>query len=103
MKIAISSTGNSLDSAMDSRFGRCVYLAFYDTETKAVEFKKNPNETADSGAGPATAQFVAIHDVSRVLSGDFGGKVRAILDGLKIEMVTVETNNKTIAAVISTL
>ena len=41
--------------------------------------------------------------IAPVLSGDFGGKVRAILDGLKIEMVTVETNNKTIAAVISTL
>ena len=43
MKIAITSSGNSPDAIMDSRFGRCKYFVFYDTETGAMEFLPNPN------------------------------------------------------------
>ena len=32
MKIAITSTGNSLESNIDQRFGRCAYFVIYNTE-----------------------------------------------------------------------
>ena len=36
MKIAITSTGNSLESHLDQRFGRCDFFVIYDTETKGI-------------------------------------------------------------------
>jgi len=36
MKIAITSTGNSLESNIDQRFGRCAYFVIYNTENKAI-------------------------------------------------------------------
>ncbi len=33
MKIAITSEGNSLNSLIDPRFGRCAFFAIYDTDT----------------------------------------------------------------------
>lgn len=44
MKIAITSSGNSMDASIDNRFGRCSYFAFYDTETLDIEFIPNPNK-----------------------------------------------------------
>ena len=50
MKIAITSSGNTLKSNLDKRFGRCSFFAIYDTETKDVEFISNPNKEAEEGA-----------------------------------------------------
>ena len=38
MNVAITSEGNTLNSIVDPRFGRCAYFAIYDTETKKTEF-----------------------------------------------------------------
>jgi predicted Fe-Mo cluster-binding NifX family protein len=36
MKVAITSTGNSPESTLDSRFGRCSYFVIYDTMKRAI-------------------------------------------------------------------
>ena len=41
MKIAISSTGNTLDSKMDQRFGRCPYFLIVDSKTMSFKAKTN--------------------------------------------------------------
>lgn len=51
MRVAITSTGNNLQSTIDPRFGRCAYFVIYDTETKATEFIPNPNIDVTDGAG----------------------------------------------------
>lgn len=99
MKIAIASEGNTLKSQIDSRFGRCNYFAFYDTDTNQVEFLNNPGKEASGGAGPATVQFVAQHGVKRVVAREFGGKTVLLLQNLGIEMVT--QSDKTIEEIIS--
>ena len=43
MKICLSSQGNTLDSQVDPRFGRCQYFIIVDTETLAFEAIKNQN------------------------------------------------------------
>ena len=53
MKVAITSSGNTLDALLDQRFGRCAYFAFYDTESKNVEFVENSSKDAEEGAGPS--------------------------------------------------
>ena len=86
MKVAISSEGMNAESLLDSRFGRCTAFAIYDTETKALNFIENPKKDADEGAGPASVSLVANQGVKRIISGEFGFKIKGLLNDLKIEM-----------------
>lgn len=103
MKIAITSTGNSLDSAIDERFGRCAYFVVYDTESKSTEFIPNPNKDAEEGAGPASVQIVTSRNVSKIVSGEFGMKIKSLVDSLKIQMIVIKDNQKKIREIIEML
>ncbi|MDP3453255.1 MAG: NifB/NifX family molybdenum-iron cluster-binding protein [Bacteroidales bacterium] len=103
MKIAITSTGNTLDSLIDSRFGRCSYFVIYDSETKSTEFIPNPNKESIEGAGPASAQLVATKGVTKVVSGEFGAKVKSLFDTLQIELVILNKADKSIKEIIELL
>lgn len=104
MKVAITATGNTLDAKLDSRFGRCSYFAIYNTESKSVEeFIINPSKESLGGAGPEAAQLVASKGVGKVVSGEFGGKVKAIFESLKIESLIIKDPEKTIADIINLL
>ncbi len=103
MKVAITSTGNSLEAKLDQRFGRCAYFVIYDTETKSTEYFPNPNKDAPDGAGPASVQFIASRKVSKVVSGDFGIKVKPILENLQIQMITLKDQEKNIGEIIEML
>ena len=92
MKVAISCTGNSADAAVDQRFGRCAYFAFYDTDTKELEFEANPAKDSSEGAGPAAVAFVANKNVGKIVSGEFGFKMKGMLTDLKIQMVIMKEN-----------
>jgi len=103
MKIAITSTGNSLDSNIDTRFGRCSYFVIYDTESKSIEFIPNPNLNAEEGAGPASVQLVASRNVTKIVSGEFGIKIKPLLDSLKIQMIVLKESEKKIKEIIEML
>lgn len=103
MKIAITSSGNSPDATLDERFGRCAFFVIYDTDTKATEFIPNPNLDAESGAGPASVQLIADKGVVKIVSGEFGIKIKPILDSLKIQMIVVKEQGKKIGEIISML
>ena len=103
MKIAISSTGNSLDAILDSRFGRCSFFVVFDTETHANEFIPNPNKDNIEGAGPASVQLVASRGVKKVVSGEFGAKVKSIFDSLQIQLVVLNDPEKKISEIIHLL
>jgi predicted Fe-Mo cluster-binding NifX family protein len=103
MKIAITSTGNSLDAKLDSRFGRCSYFVFYDSESFSTEFIPNPNKEKVEGAGPASAQLVSSKGVKKVVSGEFGAKVKSIFDSLQIQLVILKDSEKKINDIIELL
>ncbi len=103
MKVAITSTGNTLDSKLDQRFGRCSYFLIYDTDTKGMEFIPNPNKEAQEGAGPASVQIVASRDVKKVISGEFGIKIKSLLDSLKIQMIVIKEPEKNVGEIINML
>ena len=103
MKIAITSTGNSPESNLDSRFGRCSYFVVYDTESQATEFIPNPNKENVEGAGPASVNLVASRGVSKVVSGEFGAKVKSIFDSLQIQLVVLNEPEKKISEIIDLL
>ncbi|MBU1077242.1 MAG: NifB/NifX family molybdenum-iron cluster-binding protein [Spirochaetes bacterium] len=84
MKIAISSTGPDLESAVDNRFGRCAYFIIYDTETKNHEAITNVSAGASGGAGIQAAQNIKEKNAEIVLTGNVGPNAMATLSAAKI-------------------
>ena len=103
MKIAITSSGNTVESTIDQRFGRCSHFVIYDTESKSIEFVPNPNGDAEEGAGPASVQLVASRGVSKIVSGEFGMKIKSLLDSLNIQMIVITDHGKKINDIIGML
>jgi len=103
MKVAITSTGNSPEAKLDSRFGRCSYFVIYDTETLATEYIPNPNKENIEGAGPASVQLIASRGATKVVSGEFGAKVKSIFDSLQIQLIVLKNPEKSVSEIIELL
>jgi len=85
-RICITSSGPTLESAVDPRFGRCAYFIIADTETFAFEAISNEAAMASGGAGIRAAQTVAAQNVEAVLTGSVGPNAFPALQdaGIKI-------------------
>jgi predicted Fe-Mo cluster-binding NifX family protein len=86
MRVCITSTGASLDSEMDPRFGRCQYFLFVDPQSLEMEALENPNIGASGGAGIQSAQLVANKGVEAIITGQVGPNAFSTLQaaGMKI-------------------
>jgi predicted Fe-Mo cluster-binding NifX family protein len=83
MKIAVSSSGKTLESVVDERFGRAPYfLIIEDDEVEAIE---NPNLSAGGGVGVQTSQMLADKGVDAVIAGNFGPKAFQVLQAAGIK------------------
>jgi predicted Fe-Mo cluster-binding NifX family protein len=100
MIVAITSTGNLPDSKIDQRFGRCEYFVIYNTETKGMEIIPNPYKDAEEGAGKSSVELVASRQVNKIVSGEFGLKIKSLLDSHKITMIVLKDQNKKISEII---
>ncbi len=83
MKIAFTSTGNSLESTMDPRFGRTAFILIYDDATEELKVIDNSaiSETAH-GAGPQTAQKLLAEQPEILITGNGpGGNAKRVLEG----------------------
>lgn len=103
MKIGITSTDKTTDSRLDMRFGRCNYIVIYDTESQGIEIIPNPNKDATEGAGPTTVQLIASKNVRKIISGEFGIKIKPLLDSLKIQMIVLKDSEKRVSEIIEML
>jgi predicted Fe-Mo cluster-binding NifX family protein/ferredoxin len=72
MKIAVTSTGPTLDDNVEARFGRCAYFLIIDTDTMQLEAVENPNIALGGGAGIQSAQLMSEKGVTAVLTGNCG-------------------------------
>ncbi len=86
MKIFITSTGNSLKSKVDPKFGRCDYFIIYDTETKEFEAKENPYKAGQSSVGISLAQTVIKTGSTVAISTNFGPNAHRVLKEGDIKM-----------------
>lgn len=102
MRIAISSTGNTPTSFIDKRFARCNYFVIYDSESGGIEYIPNPAKNAEDGAGPTAVQLVAGRQVTKIISGEFGLKIKPLLDSLKIQIIVIQ-EDKTVGEVLDML
>ncbi len=88
MKIAVSSSGNNLDSQIDPRFGRCTYLVIVETDDMSFEVFENENIALTGGAGIQTASFVASKGSKVVITGNCGPKATDALSAAEIKIIT---------------
>ncbi|MBN2412921.1 NifB/NifX family molybdenum-iron cluster-binding protein [candidate division KSB1 bacterium] len=88
MKIAISTTGPTLDDQVEMRFGRCAYFVILDPQTMAFEAVENPNIAAGGGAGIQSAQMMADKDVTVILTGNCGPNAFRTFGAAGIEVIT---------------
>lgn len=103
MIIVITSSGNSLKSEFDLRFGRAAWLCAYDTEKGTTEFTENENKFISGGAGTKTAAKVAEMGAQKVISGDFGPKAKMMLEKMNIQMITLDGDNQKIEDIINNI
>jgi predicted Fe-Mo cluster-binding NifX family protein len=86
MKIAITSTGPTLDDPVDPRFGRCAYFVIVETNDMSFEAFDNESIALGTGAGIQSAQFVASKGVDALITGNCGPKALQTLSAAKIEV-----------------
>ena len=87
MKICITAEGNTLDSNVDQRFGRCQYFIFVDTDTLQFEAVQNENVSGMGGVGVQSGQLVAEKQAKAVITGKVGPNASQTLQAAGIDVV----------------
>jgi predicted Fe-Mo cluster-binding NifX family protein len=100
VKVAVSSTGQGLESAMDGRFGRCANFVIVDTESGEVTNLSNEAASSTGGAGIAAGAAVAKSGASVVLTGATGPNATRTLSelGIKVHVAPSGTVGQAIEA-----
>ena len=88
MKIAITSTGETMDSQVDPRFGRAQYFFIINIETMDHTVIENASISAAGGAGISAAKAVADTGAEAVLTGNCGPNAQRTLDAAGIKLYT---------------
>ena len=87
-KIAVTSTGPTLEDTVESRFGRCAYFLIIDPDSLDFEPMENPNLSLGGGAGIQSAQLMANKGVSVVLTGNCGPNAFQTFGAAGIQVTT---------------
>ncbi len=88
MKVAVTSKGDTLESEVDPRFGRCLYFLIVNIDDMTFNAVDNANISAGGGAGVQSGQLMAGHDVECVLTGNCGPNVFSTLNAAGIKVIT---------------
>ena len=86
MKVAVCSSGNTLESPVDPRFGRCAYFVLVDTDNMSFAVLQNPGSMMGSGAGIQAAQAVSGAGVEAIVAGNFGPNAYQALSAAGIKV-----------------
>jgi predicted Fe-Mo cluster-binding NifX family protein len=103
MKIAISSTGKTIDSKIDLSFVRCAYFVIFDSETLNVEFIENPSRTLQDIAGLAVVTLVNDFEIKKIISGELSLSIKTAFEDLKIQKIVDNDLNKSIHDILELL
>jgi predicted Fe-Mo cluster-binding NifX family protein len=88
MKIAVTSTGQTLDSQIDPRFGRAACFVIIDSDTSDFTVIENENAASAGGAGIGSAKLVIDAGAQAVLTGNCGPKAQSTLSAACVKLYT---------------
>jgi predicted Fe-Mo cluster-binding NifX family protein len=87
MKVAITASGEDLNSPVDRVFGRARYFVITDPEETNVEvLENNQNVNAAQGAGIQAARQMADKSVNVILTGNVGPNAFRALEAASIKV-----------------
>ncbi len=86
MKICVSSTGDSVESMMDPRFGRAAYFYITNTDTMESEVIENTAAASGGGAGITSGQLMVDKGVEVLITGNTGPNAMSVLKAANIEI-----------------
>jgi predicted Fe-Mo cluster-binding NifX family protein len=86
VKVAITSTGKTLSSTVDGRFGRCEYFLIVDEKTGNMMPVPNGARSLGGGAGIQAAQQIVNLGVQAIVTGDVGPNAFRVLATAGIRM-----------------
>ena len=93
MKIAFSTSGQDLNAALDSRFGRAPKFLVYNLDNGSFEIVDNkPNLNAVQGAGIQSAETVVRSGANAVVSGHCGPKAFRVLAAAGVKIYNSEAS-----------
>ncbi|MBI5324682.1 MAG: NifB/NifX family molybdenum-iron cluster-binding protein [Ignavibacteriae bacterium] len=79
MKIFIPSSGNNIESPIDSHFGRCPYYIIYDIILGNYEIYRNPFAGMENASGSSLALTIINKNIDSVIITHIGKKTFDIL------------------------
>ncbi len=82
--IAVASDGKTLKDSVSQLAARCPYFLFIDGTGKLLEAVDNPYADTRGGAGVSAADFLAERNVTIVIAGRFGDKMKNVLETKEI-------------------
>lgn len=92
MKIAISTSGTTLDAELDKRFGRAEKFIIYDLDADTFEVIDNAqNLNLSQGAGIQAGKTVANSGAKAVITGHVGPKAYSTLGAVDIDIYFAES------------
>jgi predicted Fe-Mo cluster-binding NifX family protein len=86
MKVAVTSTGSTLEATIDPRFGRCPYFVLVETDDMSFETIENESGSLGGGAGIQSAQLMAQKGAEAVLTGNCGPNAHQTLSAAGIDV-----------------
>jgi len=88
MKVAVTSTGDTVNATVDPRFGRAEKFIVLDTDTGEVQVVDNTqNVNLAQGAGIQAAENISQLGVQYVITGNCGPKAFRTLSAAGIKVV----------------
>ena len=88
MKIAVTSTAETLDSQVDQRFGRAAYFIVTDTETMDFNVVGNESVAAGGGAGIGAAKSLIDSGAEALLTVNCGPNAARVLKAAGVKLYT---------------
>ncbi len=88
MKVAVTSSGPSLEDQMDDRLGRCPFFVIFDSVSGETASVANAAAEASSGAGTKAMQALLDLGVEAVITGRIGPHAAALLEEVELKAFT---------------
>ena len=93
MKICITSSGETVESMLDPRFGRCAYFAIADLESGENMIIPNEAGISGGGAGVSAGQLMVEKGIDTIVTGNVGPNAMNVLKAAGISIYRGKTDS----------